>query len=176
MTLIIFLVFIHGLATKQSYSQLDCLICNWYPWKTSQHNLGIQTSDADRVTSMLAYWEWHNSYEISFQQKTNKQTWRQSHVRLTFAILPSRVPRQAKERCEENNRSGNRSISEPHLIAPILLGSCWPWSRLSGGLDSSSAKHLTTGQERFWGLRVSYVHLVSFPRNRGKLFFQGLIR
>lgn len=43
---------------------------------------------------------------------------------LTFAILPRCVPGQAKERREENNRSGHSSISEPHLIsATPLLGS-----------------------------------------------------
>lgn len=36
---------------------------------------------------------------------------------LTFAILPSRVPGQTEKRREENNRSGNSSMSEPHLIS-----------------------------------------------------------
>ena len=39
---------------------------------------------------------------------------------LTFAILPGCVPRQAEKRREENDRSGNRSMSEPHLISAIL--------------------------------------------------------
>ena len=38
---------------------------------------------------------------------------------LTFAILPGCVPGQAEKRREKNKRSGNRSISEPHLIAAI---------------------------------------------------------
>lgn len=38
-------------------------------------------------------------------------------INLTFAILPSRVPGQTEKRREENNRSGNSSISEPHLIS-----------------------------------------------------------
>ena len=40
-------------------------------------------------------------------------------VVLTFAILPGCVPGQAEKRREKNNRSGNRSISEPHFISAI---------------------------------------------------------
>lgn len=53
--------------------------------------------------SILAHVMWHNLMNLRNE--------------LTFAILPSRVPGQTEKRREENNRSGNSSMSEPHLIS-----------------------------------------------------------
>lgn len=45
------------------------------------------------------------------------------NVQLTFAILPRCIPRETKERREEDKCSGHSSISEPHLISAMpLLG------------------------------------------------------
>lgn len=41
---------------------------------------------------------------------------------LTLSVLPSGVPGQTEKRGEEDEGSGNSSISEPHLISAAVRG------------------------------------------------------